>query len=85
MADERAENMISTLRKNNKINSDTGKPEMIMFYNKTKGSTDTFNQLAKTYTTARVTNRWPMRLFYGMLDQARINAFILYYLRQGNS
>jgi len=56
MADERAENMISTLHKNNKINSDTGKPEMIMFYNKTKGDTDTFDQLTKTYTTARVTN-----------------------------
>ncbi|KAJ8932555.1 hypothetical protein NQ318_004709 [Aromia moschata] len=46
------------------------KPEMILFYNKTKGGTDTFDKLCHAYTTARATNRWPMRFFFGMLDQA---------------
>jgi len=50
-----------------------------------KGGTDTFDQLCKEYTTSRITNRWPMRFFYGMLDQAGINAFILYYLRKNNT
>jgi len=76
--------LLSTLHKTGKINTDTGKPEIIMFYNKTKGGTDTFDQLCKEYTT-RITNRWPMRFFFGMLDQAGINAFILYYLGKNNA
>jgi len=56
--------LISTLHKNGKINSETGKPEIVMHYNKTKEGTDTFDQLAKMYTTARISNRWTMRLFY---------------------
>jgi len=48
-----------------------------MHYNETKGDTDTFNQLCHSYTITRRTNRWPMRVFYGMLDQAVINARIL--------
>ncbi|XP_033223594.1 uncharacterized protein LOC117177182 [Belonocnema kinseyi] len=42
------------------------KPEMVLFYNKTKGGTDTFDKLCHAYTTARATNRWPMRFFFGM-------------------
>lgn len=54
------------------------KPEMILFYNKTKGGTDVFDKLCHAHTTARATNRWPMRFFFGMLDQAQVNARILY-------
>jgi len=72
------------LHKNGKIDSETGKLEIVVHYNKTKRGTDTFDQLAKMYTTARISNRWTMRLFYGMLDQGAINAFVLYYLREDN-
>lgn len=54
------------------------KPEMILFYNKTKGGTDVFDKLCHAHTTARATNRWPMRFFFGILDQAQVNARILY-------
>jgi len=30
------------------------------------------------YTTARKTNRWPMRLFYGIIDSAALNAFVIF-------
>ncbi|XP_033218329.1 uncharacterized protein LOC117173796 [Belonocnema kinseyi] len=43
----------------------------------TKGGTDTFDKLCHAYTTARATNRWPMRFFFCMLDQASVNARIL--------
>jgi len=73
--------LLSSLHKNWKIDESTGKPEIVMFYNSTKGGTDTFDQLCKSYTTARITNRWPMRFLYDMLDRAGINAFILFFLR----
>jgi len=30
------------------------------------------------YTTARKTNHWPMRLFYGIIDSAALSAFIIF-------
>lgn len=54
-----------------------GKPQVIQHYNKTKGGTDTFDQLCHAYTVTKRTNRWPMRYFFGMLDQAAVNARIL--------
>jgi hypothetical protein len=39
---------------------DTVKPEIIQFYDKTKGCVDTLNQLWHTYSVSRKTRRWPM-------------------------
>lgn len=54
-----------------------GKPQIILHYNSTKGGTDTFDQLNHAYTVTRKTNRWSMRFFFGILDQAAVNARIL--------
>lgn len=54
-----------------------GKPDMIQHYNKTKGGTDTFDKLCHAFTTARRTKRWPLRHFFGILDQAMVNSRIL--------
>lgn len=56
---------------------DKQKPEMILFYNRTKGGTDVFDQLCHSFTTARGTKRWPMRYFFGILDQALVNSRVL--------
>lgn len=54
------------------------KPAIVLFYNDTKGGTDCFDHMCHEYSTARKTNRWPMRFWYGMLDQGGINAAILH-------
>ena len=54
-----------------------GKPNIILHYNSTKGGTDTFDQLCHEYNVTKRTNRWPMRYFYNILDQAAVNARIL--------
>ncbi|XP_043269515.1 uncharacterized protein [Venturia canescens] len=54
------------------------KSDIVHHYNITKVGTDTFDQLCNSYTTARVTRRWPLRFFFGMLDQAIVNARILH-------
>ncbi|KAL1513769.1 hypothetical protein ABEB36_003135 [Hypothenemus hampei] len=54
-----------------------GIPEIILHYNATKDGTNCFDQLCRAHTVSRKTNRWTMRFFYGMLDQAIVNARIL--------
>ncbi|XP_046628277.1 uncharacterized protein LOC124309075 [Neodiprion virginianus] len=54
-----------------------GKPQIILHYNKTKEQTDCFEQLCHAYTVTKRTNRWPVRIFYGILDQAMVNSRIL--------
>lgn len=65
----------STYLKSTQITN--GKPNVILHYNGTKGGTDTFDQLCHAYTVTKRTNRWPVRYFYGILDQAAVNARVL--------
>ena len=76
--------VLSSIHQTGKVDEESGKPEMIVFYNKTKGGTDSFDFKCHQYTTARKTFRWPVRSFYGMLDQANVNSFVLYNLIQSN-
>lgn len=54
-----------------------GKPEIIEFYNSTKGGVDTFDQMCATTSCSRKTRRWPLCVWYGILNAATINAFIV--------
>jgi hypothetical protein len=58
-------------------NQQTGKPEMIMDYNATKGGVDTVDQLCSRYTVQRSTRRWPLSVFFGLLDIIGINAMVI--------
>lgn len=53
------------------------KPEIILHYNNTKSGVDTADQLCATYNTARTTRRWPMVIFYHLLNTASINSRII--------
>ena len=59
--------LVSTIYKKGKT-SESGKPEMIECYNATKGGVDVFDKMISAYTGAQKTNRWPQRMFFGMLD-----------------
>ena len=67
---------MSTMHSEKKRDKDTGKEEISIFYNQEKGGVDSHDQMRSLYTTARKTNRWPMRLFYGIIDSAALNAFL---------
>lgn len=77
--------LLSSLHTTGKIDEKTGKPEIVVFYNKTKGRTDSFDQKCHNYTTVRRTARWPLRFFYGMLDQAGVNSCIWLSLLADNA
>lgn len=76
--------LISSMHFQDEIDLETKKPEIIMFYNSTKGGVDTFDQLCHSKTVARKTRRWPLRIFYGMLDAAGINSFVLHRFKTLN-
>lgn len=60
------------------VNANSQKPEMILSYNATKGSVDTFDQMCQNMNCGRKTARWPLCFFYNMLNIASINSYIVY-------
>ncbi|XP_054866815.1 piggyBac transposable element-derived protein 4-like [Amphiprion ocellaris] len=56
------------------------KPEIIIYYNRTKGGVDLLDQMVSNYTCKRRTRRWPLVLWYNMLDVATLNAYTNYTL-----
>jgi len=57
-------------------NSEKAKPRMVLDYNASKAGVDTMDQMVRTYTSK--TRRWPMVLFYNLLDVSALNAFIIW-------
>ena len=48
------------------------------FYNKTKFRVDMADQMAKKYNVKSGSRRWPLQVFFNILDLAGIIAWILY-------
>ena len=56
-----------------------------MDYNRTKGGVDTIDQMCGNFSVSRRSTRWPMTLFFGLLNLAGINALVLYNLSNRDS
>ncbi|KAL1251031.1 hypothetical protein QQF64_018827 [Cirrhinus molitorella] len=54
------------------------KPETVTYYNRTKVGVDVLDQMARQYSVKGGTRRWPVAVFYNLLDLAAINACVLY-------
>ena len=57
------------------------KSHTLLDFNMTKCPVDRIDQMANTFTSRRKTRRWPMTVFYNILDIAGINAYITWLLR----
>lgn len=55
--------MISSMHDTSEIDSESGKPEIIATYNRTKAGVDSLDQKCAAYSTSRRTRRWPMAIF----------------------
>ena len=55
-------------------------PETIQYYNKSKVGVDVLDQMARYHTGKSSTRRWPVAVFFNILDCACINAYIIYCL-----
>ncbi|KAH9632485.1 hypothetical protein HF086_017602 [Spodoptera exigua] len=75
--------MMSSLHHDDEVDPESGdqrKPSIITFYNSTKSGVDVVDKLARTYDVTRNCKRWPLTVFFSMLNHAGINAFIVYIL-----
>ena len=73
--------LFSSMHHNDKIDPESGdmkKPEIITFYNSTKGGVDMIDQMAGEYDTSRNSQRWSLTVFYTLLNVSTITAYILY-------
>ena len=64
------------------VDENSHKPDIILFYNSTKGAVDTVDQLSHSYSAQRRTRRWPLAFFTNIVNLAAINAFILFREQQ---
>jgi hypothetical protein len=53
-------------------------PETVKFYNNTKYGVDVIDQMARKYSVKSGSRRWPVQVFYNVLDLAAINSWLLY-------
>ncbi|XP_065355992.1 piggyBac transposable element-derived protein 4-like [Calliphora vicina] len=70
--------LLSTMHKNKITSGPQNKPEIILYYNETKGGVDTMDKMLSQYSTKRSTFRWPLALFFNILDTAALASFIIY-------
>ncbi|XP_015121474.1 piggyBac transposable element-derived protein 4-like [Diachasma alloeum] len=79
---------ISSMHTSGAIDSGTGarnKPEVITYYNSTKGGVDSVDQMRGNYSVARCSCRWPLTVFFGLLDIVGINSWIIYEENTGQT
>lgn len=78
--------LLSTEHEDDKVSNEEThyKPDIVLHYNSTKGAVDTTDQMSQKYTTQRKTLRWPMTLFYHIIDIAAINAYQIWILKNPN-
>ena len=71
--------LLSTMHNDKSIHDGLKKkPEIISYYNQTEGGVDTMDKMVRHYSCKRKTKRWPMVLWYNMLDVAVMNAYTLF-------
>lgn len=73
-------NLLSTMHTDGQIDVRSGdaiKPEIVTFYNKTKFGVDMSDALQKAYSVSRIANRWPLAIFFFILNIAGVNSCIV--------
>lgn len=69
--------LVSSMHHVESTDSDKDLPEIISFYNSSKGGVDSMDEKCTKYSCARRSRRWPLVIFYRILDIAAANSFIL--------
>ncbi|KAG5896932.1 hypothetical protein JTB14_030485 [Gonioctena quinquepunctata] len=77
--------LISSMHHTPDIEPNNKKPEIIMYYNSTKGGVDALDHKCSVYSCGRRTNRWPLAIFHRIIDISSANSHILHGLYSGTS
>lgn len=65
--------------------SEKSKPEIVHYYNRTKAGVDTVDQMLRMFSTRSQTRRWPVAVFYNVLDMCLLNSWIAHKLFLSNA
>ncbi|GFR78630.1 PiggyBac transposable element-derived protein 4, partial [Elysia marginata] len=76
---------MSTMHNKPEVSENNGKPEILMAYNKTKGGVDAMDQMAHTFTVKQKTKRWPLVIFFNIIDLSSIAARAVYRMKFSTS
>ncbi|KAF7401044.1 hypothetical protein HZH66_006228 [Vespula vulgaris] len=78
--------ILSWKHKSIKINNDRKRiTETVVYYNKTKFGVNIIDQIARKYNVKSKSYRWPVLVFFNILDLTNINAWILYKETSGQN
>lgn len=69
---------LSTMHEDDSIDVTTEKPEIITAYNNTKCDVDLLDQMCSQYSVCRNSRRWPLTVFFNLMDVSAINALIIF-------
>lgn len=76
--------LISSEHTQPNIDTESGKPEIILAYNHGKGGVDHLDQMCGAYTSRKRTSRWPKCVFQHMVDVTAFNTFVIWKETIGN-
>ena len=71
--------LISSMHQDKKIDEPTGedkKPEIITFYDSTKGGVDVVDMMMDKYSFSRNSRRWPVTVFFALLNISCVNLYV---------
>lgn len=80
--------LISTMHNSKAIDESTGehrKPAVITSYNETKFGVDIVDKMCGQYDVARNSRRWPLTLFFHIINLAGVNAITVYKANNNNT
>lgn len=65
-------------RRRRNDSGDSRKPEIITYYNRTKNGVDLVDKMCPMYDVARNSRRWPLTVFFDLLNLSALNALCIY-------
>lgn len=77
--------LISSMHHNREDDPEKRKPSIVSFYNQTKGGVDSLDEKCAKSSCRRRTQRWPMSVFFRILDISCCNAYILHQSYKDNT
>lgn len=72
--------LLSTIHHNPTV-VEKAKTDVQLFYDTTKGGVDMFDQLCTKTSCSRMTHRWSLCFFFGIINMAYTNAYILHQIQ----
>ena len=70
--------LLSTMHHDDKVEGEDRKPEIILHYNSSKSGVDNMDKLVGTFSCRQKTNRWPITVFFNIIDVAGVGALVIW-------